>query len=60
VKAHYDDAFWGNRIVLLSGVCMFECIPLQTFEKKSQFFLHIILEYNLGKILKKKLFLFIL
>jgi hypothetical protein len=53
MKAHHDDAFWGNDIVLLYRVCMFECISPQTFEKKSPFFLHIILEYNLGKILKK-------
>jgi hypothetical protein len=35
---------------------MFECIPPQTFERFT-IFLHIILEYNLGKRLKKKHFI---
>jgi hypothetical protein len=39
---------------------MFECIPPQTFERFSQYFLHIMLEYNLCKTLEKKLFHFIL
>ncbi len=34
---------------------MFECIPPQTFEKISQYFLHIMLKYDLGKILEKNI-----
>jgi hypothetical protein len=42
VKAHY-----------FQGMCMFECIPPQTFER----FLHIMLEYNLGNELEKNYFI---
>ncbi len=38
-------------------MCMFECIPLQPFEKQFTIFLHIMLEYNLGKRLEKKKFI---
>jgi hypothetical protein len=41
-------------------VCIFECIPPQNFWKNFTIFLHIMLEYNLGKILKNKKFHFIL
>jgi hypothetical protein len=60
VKAHYGDSLWDVSLYHFPGVCMFECIPPQTFEKNSQCFLYIILEYNLGKIFLKILFHFIL
>jgi hypothetical protein len=52
VKAHYGDPCWSVTLYYFLGVCIFYCIPLQTFERISQYFLHIMLEYNLGKILE--------
>ncbi len=38
VKAHYSDSFWGVTLYYFPRMCMFECIPLQTFERFSQYF----------------------
>ncbi len=39
IKAQYSDPFQGvSHCTTFLGVCMFECIPLQTFEKNSQYF----------------------
>jgi hypothetical protein len=43
--------FWGVTLYYFPKVCMFECIPHQTL-KKFHTILHIVLEYNIGKILK--------
>jgi hypothetical protein len=37
MKAQYDEPFWVVTLHFLK-VCMFECIPFQTFEKVSQYF----------------------
>jgi hypothetical protein len=64
VKTHYSDLpapplpLWGVTLYYFSRMCIFECIPPQTFERFS--FVHIMLKYNLGKILEKKIFHFIL
>ncbi len=55
--AHYSDPLWGVILYYFLGVCIFECIPTQTFERISQYILHIMLKYNLGKILIKNNFL---
>ncbi len=38
-KAHYSDLFWGVTLYYFLRMCMFECIPLQTFKKNSQYYL---------------------
>jgi hypothetical protein len=38
VKAHYGDLRWGVTLYYFLGVCMFDCIPLQTFERILQYF----------------------
>ncbi len=38
VKAHYGDPLWSVTLYYFLGVCMFEYIPPQTFEKISQYF----------------------
>jgi len=50
VKAHYSDPPGGVTLYYFLRICMFECIPPQTFKSISQYFC--ILWYNLGKILK--------
>jgi predicted AlkP superfamily phosphohydrolase/phosphomutase len=35
VKAHYSDPPWGVILYYFIGMCMFEHIPPQTFEKNS-------------------------
>ncbi len=46
---HYGDPLWGVTLYYFLGVCMFECIPCQTFQKKFTIFLYIMLKYNRGK-----------
>jgi hypothetical protein len=36
VKAHFSDPLWGVTLYYFLGMCMFECIPLQIFERFSQ------------------------
>ncbi len=55
MKTPYNDPLWDVTLYYFLGVCMFECIPPQTFEKISQYFLHIMLKYDLGKILEKNI-----
>jgi hypothetical protein len=38
MKAHYSDPLWGITYYYFPGMCMFECIPPQTFEIFSQDF----------------------
>ncbi len=35
VKTHYSDPFWDVTLYYFLGVCMFECIALQSFERIS-------------------------
>jgi len=48
----------GCHIVLLSGGVHVWLYPTSNFWKNFAIFLYIVLEYNLGKILKNKLFSF--
>jgi len=56
----YNDPLWAVILYYFLGVCIFECIPPQTCEilllKEFHNILHIMLEYNLGKILIKQSF----
>jgi hypothetical protein len=45
VKTHYGDPLWGITLYYFPWMCMFECIPLQTFQIFSQYFC--ILCYNI-------------
>jgi hypothetical protein len=54
---HYSDPLWGVTLYYFLGVCMFECIPPQTFQKNFIIFLHIMLKYNISKILEKNYFI---
>jgi hypothetical protein len=38
VKAHYGDPLWDVALYYFLGMCMFECIPPQTFEIFSEYF----------------------
>jgi hypothetical protein len=38
VKAHYGVPLGGVTLYYFSKMCMFECIPVQTFKKNSQYF----------------------
>jgi hypothetical protein len=38
VKAHYSDPHRGVTLYYFPRMCMFECIPPQTFEIFSQYF----------------------
>ncbi len=38
VKAHYNDPLHGVTLYCFPRICMFECIPPQTFERFSQYF----------------------
>jgi hypothetical protein len=55
VKTHYDHPLWGH-IVLLSKDVHVWMYPTSNFWKIFTIFLHITLEYNLGKRLENKLF----
>jgi hypothetical protein len=37
VKAHYGDPFSSVKLYYFPRVCMFDCIPPQTFERISQY-----------------------
>jgi hypothetical protein len=50
----------GCHIVLFSRDVHVWVYPISNFRKIFTIFLHIMLEYNLGKILEKKIFCFIL
>ncbi len=52
VKTHYNDPLWGVTFYYFPRMCMFECIPPQTW-KKFKILLHLMLEYNLSKILER-------
>jgi hypothetical protein len=57
---HYGDPPWDVTLYYFLRVCMFECVPPQAFQKNFTIFFHMMLKYNIGKILEKKLFHFIL
>jgi hypothetical protein len=38
VIAHYNDPIWNAKLYYFEGVCMFECISPQTFERILQYF----------------------
>jgi hypothetical protein len=52
-KAHYSDPLWSVTLYYFLRMCMFECIPPQTFDKFSQYYFKnnlniIFIIYNIG------------
>jgi hypothetical protein len=62
MKAHYGDPLWGDTLYYFWGGVHVSMYPISNFWKNFIIFLHIILEYNLGKIvilcIKKQKYIF--